>query len=44
MTAPGSYRRKKGLGVVEDTFSGPTSTTGETLYDGDTAVGPEFDE
>jgi hypothetical protein len=51
MTAPGSYRHKMGatfrvdpMGVVEDNFSGPTWTTGERLYDGDTAVGPANDE
>jgi hypothetical protein len=31
-------------GVVEDNFSGPTSTTRERLYDGDTAVGPANNE
>jgi hypothetical protein len=40
----GATFRVDPMGIVEDNFSGPTSTTGERLYDGDTAVGPANDE
>jgi serine/threonine kinase PknH len=40
----GATFRVDPMGVVEDNFWGPTSTTGERLYDGDTAVGPANDE
>jgi hypothetical protein len=39
----GATFRVDPMGVVEDNFSGPTSTTGERLYDGDTAMGAAND-
>jgi hypothetical protein len=40
----GATFRVDPMGIVEDNFSRPTSTTDERLYDGDTAAGPANDD